>query len=217
MKRNALAWIAAIAAGTAGPALAQPAAAPAEAPPPAAAPPAAAPAPSPAAPAAPAEAPAPAPAPAAPPSTIAPYVISTIEKVCIPLIHKEKVKQVAKDNGLKRTRDGLVLQLQGVDKVTVSPPTKANPTVCTLTLEYQIDTGEGIVAALNGWAAAQTPPLEPRDVGYQATPAIKSWSWTGGTPPAREAMVFNIRKTPDGRPLDKDHDVATVLFSLSGG
>jgi hypothetical protein len=223
MTRTALAWIAAIAAGTAGPALAQPAEPP-PAPPQQAAPAAASaegPAPATAAAAPEAQAPAapapPPPAPAPPPSTIAPYILSTLQKVCVPLIHKEKVKQVAAANGFRLRRNELELRLPGVDKITVSPPSVANPTVCTLSLEYQIDQTPGLVAALSAWAAAQSPPLQPGDVGYQATPAIKSWTWTGGVAPMREAVVFNARKTPDGRPVGKDHDEGTILFSLSGG
>jgi hypothetical protein len=220
MTRTALAWIAALAAGTAGPALAQPAEAPPAPPQQAAAAPAPAespaPAPAPAAPEAAAPAATAAPAPT-PPSSIAPYVLSTLDKVCTPLIHKAKIKEVAQANGLKHSHGAWVLQLQGVDQITVSPPTQANPTVCTLDLHYQIDQTPGLVAALNAWAAAQNPPLQPGDVGYQATAALKSWTWTGGTVAAREAVVFNARRTPDGRPIGKDYDAGTILFNLTGG
>ena len=59
--------------------------------------------------------------------------------------------------------------------------------------------------------------MQPGDVGYQATAGLKSWTWTGGAPPVREAVVFNARKTPDGRPIGKDYDAGTILFSLAGG
>jgi len=217
MTRTALAWIAALAAGAAGPALAQPeaspppAAAPAPAPAPAATP-AAVPAPAPA----PAAAPAPAP-PAAPQSAIAPYVVSTLDKVCTPLIQKQDPKALARANGLKRRRDVLVLEAGGVNRITISGPTVANPTVCTLTLNYDVDTTDGIVAALNAWAAAQDPPLPAADVGYQAAPGMKSWSWSGGTTALRQAVVLNAQKAADGRPVGKGYDVATVLFNRAGG
>ncbi len=224
MTRKGSMWLGVFAATLASQALAQPSDAPPP-PPPAAAPSEPAPPASPAPPSAavqpaPAEtisppAPPPGPPPAAAPTGEAAQVLALIQNVCIPLIQKQDIKAVAQTNGLKRSGDRLVLQLAGVERITISPPTQANPTVCTLTVNHQIDQSKPIVDALTGWAAAQNPPVPPLSAGYQASPGMLGWSWALDTNQMHEGLVLTVQKTPDGKPLGKGYDVSTVLFSRS--
>ena len=227
MKRTAFAWltiVAVTAAATA--ALSQPATPPdpaaAPAPPAAApAPPAADAAPQPEAPAAPppvaAAPPAPAETPVQAPTGVAAYVISTIEKACLPLTQGKDIKVVAKEVGLRKSRDVYVLPLTGVERIILAPPTTANPGVCILTINHAIDGSRPIVDALTNWAASQNPPIPPLGTGYQASPGVLGWSWVVEAGQMQEGVVFTAQKTPDGRPIGKGYDVSTVLFSRRGG
>jgi len=177
------------------------------------APPAAAPAPPP-----PPPPPPPQPPPALPqPTGEAAQVINLIDKACLPLIAKQDVKAVMAATRLKKARDGLVLQLGGAQKITLAPPTTANPEVCTLTINYDVDQAKPIVDALFVWAVQQNPPLPPLSSAYQPSPGLMSWSWAVDTGQVHAGLVFTTRKTPDGRPLGKNYDVATLLVTRSGG
>ncbi len=223
MIRPALAWLTTLAAaGVASASLAQtsPPAVPTAPPAPAAAPappPAAAPAPTP--PAAVDAAPAPvAPQPVAPPPLPAPtgqaaYLISLIDKACTPLVGGQDIKTVAAANGLKKSRDTWNLVLPGVQHFALSPPTLANPHVCSISLTYDVDQTKPLVDALFVWAVQQTPSLPPLSSAYQSGPGVTSWSWALDTDQGQEGLVFTAHKTPDGKPLAKNADMATVLFS----
>jgi hypothetical protein len=156
-------------------------------------------------------------APAAPPSGVGGSVIQVIEKACLPLIHGENIKAVSAAAGLKRSHDQWMLPLQGVEQVTLAPPTLANPHVCSLNLSYEVDGTKALVDALSGWAAAQNPPLAAQDAGYQLSPGVTSWTWTSDTTGAHEALVFNAQRSPDGKPLGRNADVGVVLFSWQPG
>jgi hypothetical protein len=158
---------------------------------------------------------APQPAPSA--GGIGGSVVQVIEKACLPLIHGQNVKSVAAAMGLKRSHDAWMLPLQGVQQVAISPPTPANPTVCTLSISYEIDQTKALVDALSGWSAAQTPPLAPQDAAYQLSPGVTSWSWTADGADAHEALVFNAQRSADGKPLGRNADVGTILFSWRAG
>lgn len=154
--------------------------------------------------------------PTSPPSGVGPYVTSTIEKVCLPLIRGQDIKSVVQAAGLRKSHDDWVLQLQGVEKITVSPPTQANPSVCTLTVNYEVDQTGALVGALTAWAAAQMPPLPPLDTAYHPNPQVTSWSWALDTGQSHEGLVLNAQKTADGKPIGRNSDVGVVLFSFRG-
>jgi hypothetical protein len=183
-------------------------------------------APAAAAPAAPAAAPAP-PPPAPPPPPPAPppvpttgfgaTVISMIEKACMPLIKGQDAKSVIQAAGLKRSRDdGLVLQGAGVERIVLSPPTSVNPTVCSMELSYQVDQTKAIADALTAWAANQSPAIPVLAAGATTSPGVTGWSWGYDDGTHSEGLVFNARRTPDGKPLGRGADVGTVLFSRRG-
>ena len=156
-------------------------------------------------------------APSAPSSGVGGSVAQVIEQACLPLIHGQNIKSVAAALGLKRSRDQWMLPLPGVAQVLLSPPTTANPNVCTLNVSYEVDQTKALVDSLSGWAAAQTPPLAPQDAGYQLSPGVTSWSWTSDTAQAHEALVFNAQRDADGKPLGRNADVGTILFSWRPG
>jgi hypothetical protein len=141
------------------------------------------------------------------------YVTGLIEKACIPLIKGQDAKAVAAAAGLKRTRTDLVMQLTGSQRITLSPPAGANPHVCTLSLQYQVDGTKDIVDTLTAWAAAQNPPLPPLSTGYSPAPGLTGWSWSLDTGQMQEGLVFTAQRTADGKPMGKDFDSGTVLFS----
>ena len=153
---------------------------------------------------------------AAPASGIGPYVISVIEKACIPLIKGQDVKSVVQAAGLKRSHDDLVLPLAGVEKIVVSPPSGANPTVCSLELSYEVDQTKALADALGAWAASQDPPI-PVLAAASSAPGSTSWSWALDTGQLQEGLVLNARRTADGKPLGRNYDVADVLYSRRGG
>jgi hypothetical protein len=150
------------------------------------------------------------------PSGQAASVISLVEKACIPLVKGQDPKAVAAANGLKRSHDQLVLQLQGVQRILIDPPTQANPTVCTLTINHDVDQAQPIVDALSAWASSQTPRLTPLGVAFENSPGVKGWSWSADEGQLHEGLVLSVQKTPDGKPVGRGYDVSTLLFSLSG-
>jgi hypothetical protein len=154
----------------------------------------------------------------APPSGIGASVAQVIDKACLPLIHGQNIKTVAQAVGLKRSHDAWILPLAGgVEQITLSPPTTANPDVCTLNLSYEVDGTKALVDTLSGWAAAQTPPLAAGDAAYQLSPGVTSWTWTSDTAEAHEALVFNAQRTPDGKPLGRNADLGVILFHWRPG
>ncbi len=140
-------------------------------------------------------------------------MISLIDKACVPLVQGQDAKAVAAANGLKKSRDGWALVLTGVQRITVVPPTVANPHVCTLNIAYDIDQSKPLVDALFVWAVQQTPPLQPLSSAYQPSPGQLSWTWAVDTGQGQEGIAFTTQKTPDGKPVGKTYDVATLLFS----
>jgi hypothetical protein len=186
-----------------------PAAAPAPPPPPAPAPPPAPPTP----PAPPAPA-----APAAPAAAIGPYLNQAIEKVCIPLIQGQKINDVAKANGLRHFHDDWLLQGPGVERVIISLPTVANPTICNMTVDYELGQTLGIVTVLGNWAASQNPPLDVLESGSAVGPGVTGWTWAVDTSSGgHTGVVFDHQTSPDGKPLGRGFDVGTLMFSYKAG
>ena len=139
-----------------------------------------------------------------------------LDKACKPLVKGGDIKPVVAANGLKRFHDDWSLQLTGVQRIVLASPSVANPHVCMLTVNFDIDQSGPIVDALNGWAAMQDPPLLPQDKGYKGSSGATNWSWSGDTAQSHTGMVFAAQKTPDGKPVGRTYDVATLLFSQTG-
>ena len=149
-------------------------------------------------------------------SGIGPYVTGLLEKACLPLIKGQDAKAVAQAAGLKRSHDDWLLQLPGVQKIVLTGPTQANPTVCSMSVNYDVDQTKPLVDTLTAWAASQTPPVPPLGAGYSNTPGLTGWSWALDDGQIQEGLVFNAQRTADGKPIGKAYDVGTVLFSRKG-
>ncbi len=157
-----------------------------------------------------------APPPAAPPAAIAPYLVTAIDKVCDPLIHGQKLKDVSQATGLRRFRDSYALQGPGVERVIINPPSVANPTVCQMTINYEVGQTPGVVAALSNWAASQNPPMQVLSAGYAAGAGVTGWTWEYDSGAVHQGLVFDYQSA-DGKPMGRTFEVGTLLYSHASG
>ena len=179
--------------------------------------------PAPAAPAAPAAPEAP-PAPAAPtpppppPTGDAAQVIGVLEHLCIPAIGGTPADKLASQLGMRKNRDDdLVLTLASPKKITVTPPNPANPTVCTLTVLYDIGGDGPIYDALNNWALAHPNPYvqaRAREASQVGGESHITSTWSAVEADGAEGLVFIQARTAAGKPLTFRADQATILFSI---
>ena len=153
---------------------------------------------------------------AAPPAAIAPYLVTAIDKVCDPLIHGQKLKDVSQATGLRRFRDSYALQGPGVERVIINPPSVANPTVCQMTINYEVGQTPGVVAALSNWAASQNPPLQVLSAGYAAGAGVTGWTWEYDSGAVHQGLVFDYQSA-DGKPMGRTFEVGTLLYSHASG
>ena len=165
-----------------------------------------------------AQTPPPAPTPALGAADAA-QIVSVIDRVCIPIIGGAKASAVASAVGMRTNRDGdMVMQLEGSGRITVSPPSESNPTVCTMTALYDIGGDGAVYDALNGWAHARTIPYEQRRTRESSqvdneTHVTSTWIGTEGTSAAN--LVLIQEKRADGRSMTGRADQATILFSIT--
>ena len=214
MARYAVLGLFVAATAAVGAAQAQPAPpAPPPPPPPAAAAPAPPAAEAPPPPVAPQAPPAPPAAPAAPAAAIGPYLIQAIDKICLPLIHGQKIKDVAQANGLRHYRDDWLLQGPGVERVIIAPPSIANPTVCQMTINYELDQTPGVVGVLGNWSGSQTPAMQVLAAASAVGPGVTGWTWESNDASGHQGLVFDHQTSADGKPLGRTFEVGTVLFS----
>ena len=157
------------------------------------------------------------PPPPAPSAAIGPFLIQAIEKVCLPLIQGQKIKDVVQANGLRHFREDWLLQGPGVERLIITPPSVANPTICQLTINYELDQTPGVVGVLANWAGSQTPPLQVLSSGYAVGPGVTGWSWDVDSGGGHQGLVFDRQTTPDGKPLGRTFEVGTMLFSSKSG
>jgi hypothetical protein len=177
--------------------------------------------PAPAAPMAPATPPAPTPpppAPLAPPSGDAAQILSILDHFCVPAIHGTAAEKLAPSLGLRRNRDGdWVLPLAGSKRIMVTAPNVSNPTVCTLTVLYDVGGDGPIFDALNNWALAHPTPFVParaRETSQVGNETHITSTWSGVETDGEEGLVFIQARTAAGKPLTGRADQATVLFSI---
>jgi hypothetical protein len=162
--------------------------------------------------------PPPPPAPPAPPSGDAAQVLSILDHFCVPTIHGTAAEQLAPSLGLRRNRDGdWVLPLSGAKRITVTAPNVSNPTVCTLTVLYDVGGDGPIFDALNNWALAHPTPFVParaRETSQVGNETHITSTWSGVETDGEEGLVFIQARTAAGKPLTGRADQATVLFSI---
>ena len=109
-----------------------------------------------------------------------------------------------------------MLQGPGVERLVITIPSVANPTVCTMTVNYEVGQTDGVVAALSSWATAHNPPLAVLSAGYAAGDGVTGWTWELDSPAQHVGLVFDARKGPGGQPAGKTYEVGTILFSARG-
>ena len=144
--------------------------------------------------------------------------LSTVERVCLPLIHGQSLKTVASAAGLKHDHDQWTLPIAAGEQVVIDPPAGTNKTVCSAQLTYKIDGGASIVDVLNRLAQAQTPALKMvknREDSKGPLRLRKTTSWFGTTNGGSLGLVLSEEKDLQGRPAGGDHDEATLLVSLT--
>ena len=109
------------------------------------------------------------------------------------------------------------MALGGPKRITVTAPNVSNPTVCTLTVMYDVGGDGPIYDALNNWALAHPTPFvaarahETSQVGDE-THITSTWSAVEAD--GEEGLVFIQARTASGKPLSGRADQATVLFSI---
>lgn len=146
--------------------------------------------------------------------------LSTVERVCLPLIRGQTLKAVAATAGLKRDHDDWILPIAGRKRVVIDPPGDSNKTVCSAKLTYGVDGGAPIVDVMNRWAQAQTPPLQKVKDGEDSKGPLrlrKTTSWFGMVSGGSLGLVLSEEKDLQGRPAAGDYDEATLLVSLTPG
>jgi hypothetical protein len=145
-------------------------------------------------------------------------VVTTVERICLPLIGGQGIQTVASTTGLNRRDGDWIVRISDRSQIRISPPGRANPTICTGEVVYP-QGGEGpILEALDAWAAARSPAMtksksraETRsgDLQYRAS------AWFGPSPTGTTAVVFTEQKELDGRPLEGDRDRAMLVVSVT--
>ena len=164
-----------------------------------------------AAPAAPPAAPEPAPAP---PTQESNYAIQLLNEVCLPLIHHADVKAIAKAHGFRSSHDTWTLKLDAGKSIALSPPSRANPTVCSLNIAFEVDQWRPIVEALNNWAYGHNPPLALLYQGYKpASGLTTTWSWQVNAPEGNLGLAFNVSKKSNGSPAGGKYDIGALLVT----
>jgi hypothetical protein len=163
-----------------------------------------------------------APAPSAPPPAAptgdAAQIISVLNNLCVPALGGGAADKLAPKLGLRKNEDGdWVMRLGGPKRITVVPPNSANPTVCTLTVLYDVGGDAPIYTALNGWALAHPNPYvlakdhETSQIGDE-THVTSTWSAVEAD--GAEGLLFIQERTADGKPLSGRADEAMILFSI---
>jgi hypothetical protein len=167
---------------------------------------------------APAPPPPPPPAPPTPPSGEAAQVISILDQFCVPTIHGTAAEKLAPSLSLRRNRDGdWVLPIAGSKRITVTAPNISNPTVCTLTVLYDVGGDGPIYDALNNWALAHPNPYVParaHETSQVGDETHVTSTWSAVEADGAEGLVFIQARTANGKPLTIRADQATVLFSI---
>ncbi len=145
-------------------------------------------------------------------------VVTTVERICLPLIEGQPIKTVAAATGLKQARGEWVLQLEGKQRVTVAPPGGANPTVCSAVIIHAPGDQEPIVKALDAWAMGKTPAYSRDKVREDIKGAValrKTSSWYAATPAGNTNIVFSEEKTLQGGPVAGPLDQATLMVNVA--
>jgi len=145
-------------------------------------------------------------------------VVTAVERLCLPLIAGQTPEAVAASSGLRARGGAFSVRLAGRGELRVSPPGRANPTVCTGSVSYPAGGSEAIVAALDAWAAGRTPALPKTKAREHSQNAdLQYWvsSWVGPGPTGTTAVVFTEQAELDGRPTGGALSEAVLLVNVT--
>ncbi|MDB5431578.1 MAG: hypothetical protein JWP35_2694 [Caulobacter sp.] len=181
--------------------------------------PAAAPTDATAQPAAPAEPPPP-PTPVLPTSGDGYEVIQVLQTICEPGVKGGNVDALAKANGFKKGKLGWTKVLGAKPySITVDFYSVANPTVCTLTLDYATGGAQTIIDGLTAWTYLHEPFMHLyRNDEYNTDLLRRTISWEHvGENGGSTGLVFVGEKKSDGSPVSKVGDRASLRFQIRNG
>ena len=161
--------------------------------------------------------PAPPPPKALPTAGIAMNVLSALDRACAPLVRGAVLKPTAADAGMRINGDGeLTIGLDNGRRITIQPPSVANPTNCTMTVRYVAGEDAAILDGLQAWAQRRDPPLNPDKVATSSpedggVSLISTWIGAGQT--KVEGLVYILHNKADGTPQGGRIGEAQVLYS----
>lgn len=143
-------------------------------------------------------------------------VIDTVEKVCKPAVSGGNLDQLAKANGFALRRKLWTKAMATKPyQIVVQPKSTANPTVCTLTIDFPIGQGQEFANGLHAWASRQDPIMQSQNV-YAVPPVGKlkrtTLSWETKVAGPYTAMSVGLLKTADDKPVLRNADQAELLF-----
>ncbi|MDP3853101.1 hypothetical protein [Phenylobacterium sp.] len=175
-------------------------------------------------------------APAAPPAAEAPpppppekvytipttgaegQIIDVLNRVCKPLVKGGNLEQLMKGMpGYKKNRrDGTYTATLVAKPYTVTIwPTGSNKDVCRMVVNYQIGAETPIIVGLNIFSFLHQPELLQQRNDYTPSPEYKrvTNTWEYLTDHESIGLVFMQLKKPDGASVNKNWDMAEVLYS----
>ncbi len=188
------------------------------------------PAPAPADAAAPAAAPVAEAVPAEAPQVLAPLptdplgvaILDTMEKVCKPIANGQgKLDDLAKADGYVLKRKMWTKVVAEPAQLVLQPTSTANPTTCTVTINYAKGGFQDLVNGLHAWASREAPVLQLRPpysyedqinkvkrttVGWEAPSQTSTTGMTG--------LAFTQLARFDGKDLAKNADQSELLYQV---
>ncbi len=150
-------------------------------------------------------------------SPAATATLTALQQVCLPLLQGQSIKAISASAGLKKNDRQWVMKDAAGRKVEIDPPDSANPHVCSAVIPHRPGSSPAILAAVDGWAKSQAPPLQPDKVRVQSTQdseAVTTSSWIGQAPGGAEGLVL-VDKQPVAGQTAGGLDEATLLISLT--
>jgi hypothetical protein len=127
--------------------------------------------------------------------------VAVLNSVCLPVLNGAKLQTVASAAGLKLKNGRWRMLVDGKREVILRPPDTANPHLCGETIIHRAGSEPAIFAAIDAWAKAQTPPLQPDKVQAQSKGASRLWftsTWTGQAPDGALGMVLTQKTAMAG-------------------
>ena len=152
------------------------------------------------------------------PTPTARAAVSVLQNACLPLLHGAKLNAVASKLKLKNVHGDWLLPVDDQRQVELTPPDAANPALCSETITHRAGGDPAIYAAVDQWARAQTPALQPVKVESPTQAADHLWlisSWSARSPKGDLSIVLTDEKTLSNQPLKGRLGQATLMVSVT--